>query len=208
MSEATTGRGKERTVEEGAAYAVSHRIRVEVLSALNERSYSCAELARFVHQPLSTVTHHVEELLKAKRIEVAFTKKVRAMTQSFYRAIEMPIFNEEEVAEWSFEKRQEVYSLALQNATAEAFSSLWAGKISDDPESLVYWRWFNVDGQARRAIMELQERFWGELQEIEAESTTRRVESEEKARSIVVSVFGFERSRTTSRPTPQGDPSM
>jgi DNA-binding transcriptional ArsR family regulator len=191
-----------RTPEEAVGYAVAHRIRVEVLSALNERSYSTAELARVVHQPLSTVTHHIEELLKANCIEVAFTKKVRAIDQSFYRAISMPFVTEEEVARWPFEKRQVVYSLILQNATAEAMASLWAGKISDDLESWMTWCWINVDAQGRRDIMEEQERSFERVQEIEAESNARRVESGEESRSIVVTSFGFERSRNVSRPAP------
>jgi Helix-turn-helix domain len=195
-----------RTPEEAAGYAVAHRVRVEVLSALNERSYSSAELARVVHQPLSTVTHHVEELLKSNCIEVAYTKKVRAIQQIFYRAIEMAFFTEEEMASWTFEKRQEFWGLVVQNATAEAMASLWAGKISDDPESWLTWRWFNVDARGRRDIMEEQERSFGRVQAIEAESNARRVESGEESRSIIVTSFGFERSRKASPPEPSADP--
>lgn len=60
MPRTTTAKaGKDRTREEAVAYAVANRIRVEILTALNERSATSAELARIVHQPLSTVTYHV-----------------------------------------------------------------------------------------------------------------------------------------------------
>lgn len=199
-TDATTKGKKDRTVEEAVAYAVAHRIRVEVLSALNERSYSAVELAQIVHQPLSTVGHHVEELLKSNSIEVAYTKRVRNITQSFYRAIEMAFYDDEEIASWPFEKRQEFYGLILQNATAEALASLWAGKISNDPRTWLSWRWFNVDEQGRQAIADEQARSWERVSEIEAESTARQLESGEESRSIIVSSFGFERSRTP--PTP------
>ncbi len=201
-SEATTKGRKDRSVEEAVAYAVAHRIRVEVLSALNERSYSAIELAGVIHQPLSTVTHHIEELLKSNSIEVAHTKRVRNISQSFYRAIEMAFYDEDEMATWSFEKRQAFYGLILQNATAEAFASLWAGKISEDPLTWLSWRWFNVDEQGRRHIADEEARHWNRMCEIEAESSARRLKSGDDARSIIVTSFSFERSR---KPPPRDE---
>jgi DNA-binding transcriptional ArsR family regulator len=196
----TTKPRKDRSVEETVSYAVGHRVRIEVLAAHNERSYSAGELARIVRQPLSTVTHHIEELLKAGSIEVARTKKIRNIDQNFYRAVEVPFFSDEEMVSKTPEERQVIYGLILQASLAEALASFWAGKITADPRVVMAWRWFNVDAQGRKDIADEQARSWERVQEIESESTARRLESGEEATSIIVTLFGYERSRTSPHP--------
>jgi DNA-binding transcriptional ArsR family regulator len=115
-------------VEEAISYAVGHRIRVEILASLNEAVASASELAAAVHQPLSTVTHHIEELLKSGSIEVARTERVRNISQNFYRAVELPFFTDEEMEAMPPAARQEIYGVILQAVMAEALAAFWAGK--------------------------------------------------------------------------------
>jgi DNA-binding transcriptional ArsR family regulator len=200
----TTKAKKDRSIEEAVSYAVGHRVRIEVLAALNERSYSSAELSRVVRQPLSTVTHHIEELLKSGSIEVARTEKIRNIEQNFYRAVEIPFFSDEEMEAMPEMARREIYGLILQASMAEALASFWAGKITEDPRVMLAWRWFNVDAQGRAEIADEQARSWERLQEIEAASAARRSDSGEEAQSIIVTSLGYPRSRTS--PTPPGTP--
>jgi DNA-binding transcriptional ArsR family regulator len=200
MPSTTTKPGKDRTIEEAVSYAVGHRIRIEVLCLLNEQSYSAQGLARIIRQPLSTVTHHIEELLKAGSIEVARTERVRNINQNFYRAVQIPFLDDEEMDAMSTEAKQEIYGLILQASIAEALASFSAGKISADPRVVLAWRWFNVDAQGRRDIADEQARSLGRIRDIEAESTSRRAASGEDAQSIIVTSFGYERSRTSPIP--------
>ncbi len=189
-----------RTIEDATNYAFAHRIRIEILCVLNERAYCSQELARVIRQPLSTITHHIEELLKAGSIEIARTKQVRNLTQNFYRAVEIPFLTDEEMEAISNEERQEIYGLILQASIAEALAAFSAGKISGDPRTVLAWRWFNVDDQGRREIADEQARSWQRVTEIEAQSVTRRSQSGEKSTSVIVTSFGYERRRTS--PTP------
>jgi DNA-binding transcriptional ArsR family regulator len=204
MPKASAKTGKDRTFEEAVSYAIGSRIRVEILTALNERASSATELARLMHQPLSTVTHHIRELLAAGSIEVARTVRIRNLDQSVYCAVDMGFHPDEAVAAQSFESRQEFYGLILQNSMAEGLASLWAGKISEDPRAWLTWRWVNVDEEGRDAIAEEQRRSWERMQEIEAESTARRSRSGESATSVIVTSLGFERSRPSAW-APGGD---
>jgi predicted transcriptional regulator len=196
---AKTGRG--RSVEEAVSYALGHRVRIEVLAALNERAYSTQQLAGIVHEQLSTVAHHVKELLKSGSIEVAKTEQVRNISQYFYRAVELPFFSDEEMEAMAPTERQEVYGVVLQAVMAEALASFWAGKISADPRAMLAWRWFNVDSKGRADIADEQARSWERVQEIEAESSARRTVSGEDAQSIIVTQLGYERSRTPPNQT-------
>ena len=187
-------------MEAALSFAVGHGVRIDILCLLNEEVYSAQELATILHQPLSTVSHHVEQLILAGCIEVARTKNRRNMTQFFYRAVTIPFLSDEEMRDLSSEARREIYAAILQASIAEAMASFSAEKITDDPRVMMAWSWFNVDAQGRADIAEEQARSWERIREIEVESTNRRIESEEPAKSIIVTSFGYERNRSAKYP--------
>jgi hypothetical protein len=189
--------GQSRSPEQALSYAVGHRIRIEVLAALNEATRSPNELARLIGQPLSKVTHHINELVESKSIELARTEQVRNTTQHFYRAAEIPFLSDEEVNALPPKARQEITGLILQATMAEALAALWAGKMIDDPRLWLSWRWYNVDTQGREEIADEQAESWARIQDIEARSTTRLAESSEDAVSVIVSAQSYVRNRTS-----------
>ena len=190
-----------RSIGEAISYAVGHRIRIEVLAALNDSTHSPNELARLVGQPLSKVTHHINALLSSGSIELANTKQVRNTTQHFYRAVEIPFLSDDQVRALPPEARKEITGLILQSTMAEALAAFWAGKMADDPRLWLSWRWFNVDAQGREEIADEQAESWERVQAIEARAAARRAESGEDAVSIIVSYQAYVRSRTS--PSPQ-----
>jgi len=204
----TSGRAGQRgkSIEEVVSYALGHRIRVEVLTLLNEGTYTPDQLARIIGEPTNKVSNHVRELLDAGSIELAKVEKVRNADQHYYRAVEMPFYSDEEIAAMPQQQRQVSAGLVLQCMTAEAMSALWAGKMHSDSRNWLAWRWFNVDDRGRQDIADEQQRSWDRMQEIEAEATNRRAESGEDAESVVVAQMGFERERTAPQP-PANSPS-
>lgn len=202
MAKTTAKAGQGRSIEEAVSYAVGHRIRIEVLAALNEGTRSPNELARLVGQPLSKVTHHINELVESGSIELARTEQVRNTTQHFYRAVEIPFLSDDEVRALPPKARQEITGLILQATMAESLASFWTGKMADDPRLWLSWRWFNVDAQGREEIADEQAESWARVRAIEARSTARRAKSGEEPVSIIVSSQGYERSRTS--PPPRG----
>lgn len=199
MKTKTEGR-KQRGVEEARLYAVGHRIRIEVLAMLHEGPHSPSELAKLIGRPMSTLTHHIDELVADDSIELAKVEKVRNTNEHFYRAVKIPFYSDEEMWAMSPETRQATYGLILQSAMAEALAAFWAGKMTIDPRVWMSWCWFNVDAQGRDDIADELARSWARVQEIETESTTRRIESGDDAISIIVTTMGFMRSRTSLTP--------
>lgn len=200
---------RKKTIEEVVGFAWNHKIRVEVLSLLNEGTYTPGQIALIVGEPLSKVSHHIRELAEGGSIELAKVDKARNADQHYYRAVEMPFYSDEEVWDMTPEQRQMSAGFVLQNMIAEAMAAFWAGTIRDDPRTWLAWRWFNVDEEGRIALADEQQRHWDRVREIEAEATSRRTESGEKAKSIVVANMGFERVRTAPAPPATGanDPS-
>jgi DNA-binding transcriptional ArsR family regulator len=188
---------RKKSIEEVVGYALNHRIRVQVLSILNEGTYTPDQIARIIDEPLNKVSHHIRELHDGGSIELAKVAKARNADQHYYRAVEMPFYSDEEVWAMTPHQRQVSAGLILQCMMAEAMSAFWAGKIRDDPRTWLAWRWFNVDQQGREEIANEQQRFWDRMQEVEAESTNRRTESGEDAVSVIVATMGFERERNS-----------
>lgn len=199
---AVSGGGDNRTrgFQDAVSYAVGHRIRVEILAVLHEREASAVELARSVGQPLSTITHHVGELLKAGSIRIARSEKVRSVNQHFYRVAGGAFISDEEMGAISEEDRQEISMMVLQALTAEALAAFWNGKLTSDPRVCLLWSWFNVDSRGREEIADEQARSWERICAIRDESDARRTESGEEAVSVLVSALGFERCRTAPGP--------
>ncbi len=191
---------RKKTIEEVVGFAWNHKIRVEVLSLLNEGTYTPGQIAAIIEEPLSKVSHHIRELAEGGSIELAKIDKARNADQHYYRAVEMPFYSDEEVWAMTPEQRQLSAGFVLQNMIAEAMTAFWAGTIRDDPRTWLAWRWFNVDEEGRTAIADEQQRHWDRIGEIEAEATSRRADSSEEARSIVVANMGFERVRTAPAP--------
>jgi DNA-binding transcriptional ArsR family regulator len=189
-----------RSISEAVHFANAHSLRTDILCLLNEQQYTAQELSRFVRQPLSTVGHHLEELLNAGSIEVAETRRVRNFNQNVYRAVKMPFFTDEEIEALSFEARQQIYGLIIQAAMAEAMASFSAGKISSDPRAVMAWKWFNVDRQGREEIADELARSWDRVMEIEARSDERRAKSGEASTSVIVTSFNYERTRRADQP--------
>jgi DNA-binding transcriptional ArsR family regulator len=192
----TSAKAADRSKEEAASYALGHRTRVEILSALNEKEYSASELASMVRQPLSTVTHHLAELLSSQSIEVAEVRIAGNVEQKIYRAIATAMYNEEEFAKLPFEERQAIYSLIVQNSGAEVMASLWSGAISNEPKSWLTWARFFFDRQGWDDAFDVFEEAWRRFQDIQAESTARSSETGEKPKPWLCSLQGYPRRRT------------
>jgi DNA-binding transcriptional ArsR family regulator len=191
-------RGK--SIEEVVAYAVGHRIRVQVLSLLNEGTYTPDQIAQIIGEELPKVAHHIRELHDGGSIELAKVEKARNADRHFYRAVAMPFYSDEEIWEMTPQQRQVSAGIVIQNVIAETMAAFWAGRIRDDPRCWLAWRWFNVDQQGREEIADEQQRSWDRVQEIEADATNRRAATGEEAASIVVAGLGFERERTAPQP--------
>jgi DNA-binding transcriptional ArsR family regulator len=189
-----------RGFQDAVSYAIGHRIRVEIISALHDLgSASAVELSRVVHQPLSTVTHHVGELLKSGSIHIERTEKVKSVNQHFYKLINPLFLSDEEMEELSDEERQEVCRVILQGMTAEALAAFWSGDLPGDPRLFLAWNWFNVDEKGRADIADEQARSWRRIQEIEEEAGKRCSESGEEPSSLVVGGLSFPRWRTAPK---------
>ena len=195
-----------KNLNDRLGYALAHRVRVEILTLLNEtfsdeRVYTADEIAAIVGESRQNVHHHLRELLGAGSIEIARVEKRRNADLFYYRGIYTPTFDQEAVEAMTIEERQATAALIVQGATAEAMAALAAGKLNNDPQVCLVWSWLNLDDEARQQLAKDQVEWWERIQELEAESTNRRAKSGEEPISYIVGMWGFERARTGPDPT-------
>ena len=183
---APTTTEQQRSVEEAVSYSVGHRIRMEIL-ACSTKALSAPPNCRLTRQPLTTISHHIKELVNSRSIELARIEKVRNTDQHFYRAIELPLVSDEEAEALPAEVKQEYAALILQAITAEGLGALWAGKLHSDPCVRMMWRWFTLDRQGRQELADEQKASWDRIVEIEARATNRRAKSDEAPVTMIAS---------------------
>lgn len=190
---------RKKRIPEVVQYALSHRIRIEVLNVLNqEGEYTAGQLAEAIDMPLNTVANHIRELLDAGSIEIAKTEPSGNLSKHFYRAVERVEYSQEEAEALTEEERQVTAGLVVQASMAEVLAALWKAKLAD-PRTVLHWDWYNVDQEGREALEAAEVEFLKRVAEIEVEATDRRNKSREPAQSIVLTVFGYDRARKAER---------
>lgn len=201
-------RKRGRGIEEVVSFSMGHRTRIEILTLLNEATYTPDQIAEILGEPLGRVTHHINELADRGAIELAKTEPARNWTRHYYRAVEQPYISEEQALQMTPQQRQIFVGVVLQSIMAESMSAFWAGNLIDEPDhTMLVWRWFNVDRQGKEELIEELASSWDRVQQIETRSTERRLETNEEAVSMIVAMQGFRRSRPSKRPpAPQENP--
>lgn len=191
----TSVRSKTRDASDAIAHAVAHRVRVDILTVLHEAPASQKELAEKLHEPLSTITHHINELNGAGAIEVAFAKEVGNVKQQFWRALKTSSYEPDDLARMSRDERQMLNRIIIQSIIAEALASLRTGLIGGDPYAATAWDRLWLDEQGYRDLNESVCRFFDRNFEIAAEAAARMGETGEEGNTYIASAMTFQRSR-------------
>jgi biotin operon repressor len=168
---------------------------VDILTVLHEGPASQKQLAEELHEPLSNITHHVNELKEAGAIEVAFTRSVGNVEQHFYRATTTSEYGPEDLGRMTPEEHQSFSRIIVQSITAELLASLSAGMLSSDPFVGIAWDRLWLDEQGYRDLSENTQRFLDRSYEIAAEASGRVAKSGEEAKPYIAATLAFARSR-------------
>lgn len=188
-----------KRIEEAVQYALSHKLRIEILILLNEATYTAGEIAGVLGVPLSNVANHIRRMLEDGSIEVAKVEERRATNVYWYRAVEIPYYSKEEAEAQTEMERQVIAGLVVQSGIAEVMAALWKGHLAD-ARTILSWDWYSVDEQGRNDLEAENLRHLDRLREIECEAINRCAKSGEETTPMLVSLFGFVRARKPRRP--------
>jgi DNA-binding transcriptional ArsR family regulator len=191
---------RRKTIQQVVHYALAHKTRVQILTVLNEGTFTAAQIAEMIGERPNNVANHIKQLLDAGSIEVGKTQQMGNITKYWYRAVEMPYYSREEAEAMPRGHRQMHAGFAVQWSFAEAMAALWAGKLAD-PRTWLHSDWYHMDEQGREDFEAEQEKYAERVREIESESLNRSAMSGEDTVSMLFSMMSYERARKAPKGT-------
>jgi DNA-binding transcriptional ArsR family regulator len=204
-AEAAEGDGNNRRrekqrkrIEEVVQYALSHKFRVEILTLLNQDSYTASEISELTGISMQNVSNHLKRMLQDGSIEVVKIEERRGTNIYWYCTVEVPECSQEEAEALTEMERQNLAGWVVQSGTAEVVAALWKGNLAN-PRTILHWNSYTFDEEGRRELEAENVRHLERVREIEGESLNRISETDEEPTSMIVSLFSFVRARKAPR---------
>jgi DNA-binding transcriptional ArsR family regulator len=142
-------------VDPRLAKALSHPMRGRILSILNEQVASPNEIAEMIDERLPNVSYHVRTLQTLGCIELVRTAQRRGAIEHYYRALVRPLFSDSDWKRLPRSARQAVSDVGLQMIWQDTSDAMSSGTFES-----------RSDRHLSRTPLELDEKGWGELNEL------------------------------------------
>jgi DNA-binding transcriptional ArsR family regulator len=179
--------------------ALSHPLRMQLLSLLDGNVASPVELATRLGEPIGNVSYHIRMLAELELIELVSTTPRRGAIEHHYRAVERPFLTDEQWARIPQGTRKGVSASVIEHIV----SDLRAALVDDALDA-------RADRHLSRLPLVVDEQGWSDLMttlaetldrafEIQAESAARLVESDEEGFAAEVAIAGFEPAKRGAR---------
>lgn len=185
-------RKRKAAIDERLVKSLTHALRVEILTILNERIASPNELAKELGEGLSQVSYHVKVLKDYKCIELVKTEPRRGAVEHYYRATSRAFLSDRDWHKLPSSVRPGLSADLLELILADAVVSLEDGVFDE-----------RVDRHLSRTPLILDEAGWEELLDklaatldsvsaIQKKSSARLAKSGEEGFTATVAMMGFE----------------
>lgn len=161
--------------------ALSHDLRVEILTYLTERaSASASEMARALGAEVADVSHHVKQLVKYGFAEMVEVRPVtKGTAEKVYRATKRPLINTEEVERLPSSVRSSFAGQVLQKAFDDVVAGFEVNAFGDRSDWHLTRTPLEVDEEGWQEIIAIHQRTLDETFEIQKKSKVRLAKSGE-----------------------------
>jgi DNA-binding transcriptional ArsR family regulator len=163
--------------------ALSHPLRVRMLTLLNQKVSSPSELAEELDEPLGNVSYHMRFLADLDMVKLVRTEPRRGAVEHYYQALEPPLISDNDWAQ-------------LPVALRRSLSDSTLSQIAHDLKGAAKEGGFDRKNiHVSRVALTLDEQAWDELSEMLADvlDRARRLQEQSNKRA--------KRSNGTSIPT-------
>ncbi len=174
------------------AKALSHPLRVQILTILHKRVASPNQIAQELGEGLSQVSYHVKVLKEFNCIELVDTKPRRGAVEHFYRAIAAPFLTDSDFKSLSPEARQDLSVVSVQMIVRDAVEALEAGTFDSRADRHFSRTALVVDEQGWKDVASLLADTLDRVLEIQVESSMRLAKSAGKEIHAKVDMLHFE----------------
>jgi len=177
----------------------SNPVGIRALEFLAGRSASPKEIATALGLSLASAHEQVGELQKLGLIEPAGRRTVNGEVEGLYRAIALPMWNNEEANELSLQERRQLAAWIAQTIGCDVVDALNAGTFNARPDTHISRTRFIVDAQGWRELNRIQDEALDASFEVQASSAERLAESDEEGVHVMGAMLSVEMPRP-SRP--------
>jgi DNA-binding transcriptional ArsR family regulator len=121
-------------LESNIVKALSHPLRMRILTRLNEGVASPNEMAKEFEESLPLVSYHVRILRELDCIELVRTTPRRGAIEHHYRALPRPFLNDDDWAQLPPSARRAVSNTVLSKALSDVRNAVATGSFDDRPD--------------------------------------------------------------------------
>jgi hypothetical protein len=178
------GKTKATPADQRLSMALSHPVRAEALSILNNRVASPAEIARTLGKDVSNVAYHVRQLHQYECVELVETRSVRGATEHFYRGTARKYLDADFWEKLSHNVRSAISMSALRVIFATIRDSVNAGIFDRQKDRHLAVVTYQLDGQAWKEIGDLYTEALEQTMEIAAEADERLAEGKPRGKCL------------------------
>jgi DNA-binding transcriptional ArsR family regulator len=186
----------DKALDQRLAKSIGHPIRIDALRILNERVASPSELAKVFGEGVPQVSFHIKELRDYGCIELVDEEPRRGAMEHYYRAVKPPLVTDAQARKLSKSTREEISTIMLQTVIAESVGALRSGSFDSRTDRHLSWMPMTLDEEGWGEVTAMLARALEEAEEIKAKSAKRLDDSDEAGVTAIVSMMGFERSKS------------
>jgi DNA-binding transcriptional ArsR family regulator len=118
---------KEPAIDQRIMKALSHPLRVRMLTLLNQKVSSPSELAEELDEPLGNVSYHMRFLADLKMVKLVRTEPRRGAVEHYYEALEPPLISDDDWAQLPVALRRSLSDSTLGNIAQDLRGAADAG---------------------------------------------------------------------------------
>jgi DNA-binding transcriptional ArsR family regulator len=145
---------QEPAIDQRIMKALSHPLRVRMLTLLNQKVSSPSELAEELDEPLGNVSYHMRFLADLNMVKLVRTEPRRGAVEHYYEALEPPLISDDDWAQ-------------LPAALRRSLSDSTLSQIARDLKGAAKEGGFDRKNiHVSRVALTLDEQAWDELSEM------------------------------------------
>jgi DNA-binding transcriptional ArsR family regulator len=159
MSKSTTAEARrnnaikdQHELDSNIVKALSHPLRMRILTRLNTGVASPNEMAKEFEESLPLVSYHVRILRELECIELVRTTPRRGAIEHHYRALTRPFLNDDDWAQLPASARKAVSNTVLAKALGDVRNAVAAGTFDDRADRHLSFAHLLLDEEGWRAL--------------------------------------------------------
>ena len=145
---------EEPAIDQRIMKALSHPLRVRMLTLLNQKVSSPSELAEELDEPLGNVSYHMRFLADLNMVKLVRTEPRRGAVEHYYEALEPPLISDDDWAQLPAGLRRSLSDSTLSQIARDLRGAAKTGGF--DRENI----------HVSRVALTLDEQAWDELSEM------------------------------------------